>query len=67
MLRQSLACRFWIFFFHAFTATVNFAAVAVRSPSSMLGQACMQQVDVGVGLFESVPEGYRARHEIVRG
>jgi hypothetical protein len=32
----------------------------------MLAQACMQQVDVGVALFESVPAGYRARQEIVR-
>ncbi|WOO83084.1 putative transcriptional regulatory protein [Vanrija pseudolonga] len=59
-----LACRFWIFFFHAFTAVVNFAAVVVRSPTSSLAAAALVHVEQGLALFESIPEGFRSRDDL---
>nr|XP_018260039.1 uncharacterized protein I303_06956 [Kwoniella dejecticola CBS 10117]OBR82197.1 hypothetical protein I303_06956 [Kwoniella dejecticola CBS 10117] len=62
---QQIACRFLIFFFHAFTAIVNFAAVVVRSPKSSLARAAFAQVENGVRLFESIQAGFKARDDLV--
>ncbi|WWD03418.1 hypothetical protein V865_001470 [Kwoniella europaea PYCC6329] len=61
---DQLACRFLIFFFHAFTAIVNFAAVVIRSPLSSLAKASLIQAEHGVRLFESIPDGFRARNDL---
>ncbi|WWC73876.1 uncharacterized protein I206_107848 [Kwoniella pini CBS 10737] len=63
---QQIACRFLIFFFHAFTAVVNFTAVVVRSPQSSLAKAAFAQVEHGVNLFETIEEGFRARDDLPR-
>ncbi|KAL7418628.1 hypothetical protein Q5752_007086 [Cryptotrichosporon argae] len=63
-LDQNFACRLWIFFFHAFTAFVNFAAVVIRSPRSSLATAALNQVEIGLAAFEAVPPGFRAREDL---
>ncbi|WVQ81831.1 hypothetical protein IAT38_003958 [Cryptococcus sp. DSM 104549] len=63
-LHPTLACRFLIFFFHAFTAVVNFAAVAIRSPLSSLAQAAFLQAEEGLALFETIPESCKARNDL---
>ncbi|WWC94645.1 hypothetical protein V866_001492 [Kwoniella sp. B9012] len=63
-MEDQLAYRFLIFFFHAFTAIVNFAAVVIRSPRSSLAMASLIQAEHGVRLFESIPDGFRARNDL---
>ncbi|KAK8845285.1 hypothetical protein IAR55_005998 [Kwoniella newhampshirensis] len=63
-LNPRIASRFLVFFFHAFTAVVNFASVVIRSPRSSLAEAAFTQVDQGVALFESIPEDCRARNDL---
>lgn len=64
-LNSQLACRFWIFFFHAFTAIINFAGVVIRSPLSSLAPAALAQIEDAVAQLETLPEGIRAREDLV--
>ncbi|ORY30196.1 fungal-specific transcription factor domain-domain-containing protein [Naematelia encephala] len=63
-LHESLASRFWIFFFHAFSAIVNFACTVVRSPASSLARAAYAQMQVGVGLFQRIDPIYTPRNDL---
>lgn len=54
-----------MFFFHAFNAIINFAGVVISSPLSSLAPAALGQVVDAVELFETLPEGIRAREDLV--
>ncbi|WVQ83332.1 hypothetical protein IAT38_005471 [Cryptococcus sp. DSM 104549] len=63
-LNASLTSRYWIFFFHAFSAIVFFAATVIRSPTSSLAGAAFGQIEEGIRLFESVKLGFKARSDL---
>jgi hypothetical protein len=63
-LSTPAASRFWIFFFDAFTSTINFAGVAMRAPRSSLAPAALNQAERGVELASRLPEGIRGREDL---
>lgn len=63
-LSTPIASRFWIFFFDAFTSTINFAGVAMRAPLSSLAPAALSQAERGVELATRLPEGIRGRQDL---
>lgn len=63
-LSTPVASRFWIFFFDAFTSTINFAGVAMRAPRSSLAPAALTQAERGVELARRLPEGIRGREDL---
>ncbi|KLT43821.1 hypothetical protein CC85DRAFT_284105 [Cutaneotrichosporon oleaginosum] len=63
-LSTPVASRFWIFFFDAFTSTINFAGVAMRAPRSSLAPAALSQAERGVALATRLPDGIRGREDL---
>lgn len=51
--------------FQAFSACVCLAAVCIRAPSSSLALSALQELELGVSLFEAAKIGSRAREELV--
>ncbi|KAL7418056.1 fungal-specific transcription factor domain-containing protein [Mrakia frigida] len=63
-LQLPLVTRFWLFFFHAFSATVSLAAAVIQAPASSLAQAAFQEIERSVSIFQLVQSGSRPRDEL---
>ena len=64
-LQLPLVSRFWIFFFHSFSAAASLAVAVIRAPKSSLAKAAFEEVELAVSLFETAKVGSRARDELV--